>query len=144
MCLALYIASDEPLPTVARDEGRRAFHVGEAIHGPHNSVLRHVSKRLLYSAGSHGGCGCGFEFNPLWENDEGEIVATDSPEQTAARRDLADYLSAALQLQATVEVFGCCSGDEDFPPNSRRRSRPADFIHDRTLFRYGELVVVSE
>src|SRR5262249_19135495 len=143
MCVAVYIASDHPLPTVAWDEVRPAFHVAEAVFYPDNPVRRHVSKPCIYSAGSHGGCGCAFRFDGFY-NDEGEYVGDDSPDQEPSRRGLADFLSAALQHQAAVEVFVCCSGDESFPPRYHRRSRPADFLRDRTLFRFGELVVVSE
>jgi hypothetical protein len=143
MCVAVYVASDHPLPTVAWDEARPAFHVKEAVFYADNPVRRHVSKPFIYSAGSYGGCGCAFQFDGCY-NDEGEYVADDSPDQEASRRGLADFLSAALQHQAAVEVFVCCSGDESFPPEHRRRARPTDFIRDRTLFRFGELVVVSE
>jgi len=142
MCLAVYIASDHALPTVARDQDQPAFHVEEVVY-PYNPVLLHVTKPFVYSAGSCGGCGCAFQFDGFY-NDEGEYEARDLPEQVASRRGLTDFLSAALQHQAEVEVFTCCSGSESFPPKHRRRARPADFILDRTLFRFEELVVVSE
>lgn len=131
MCLSLYIASDHALPTIPWDEVQRTpFHVQEAVFFPRNPLVRHFSKPLIYQAGSYGGCGCGFE-DPA---ESGQ----------ASRRELADYLSAALEQQSSVEVFVCWSGSEHLPPTNRRRGRPADFTKFyRTLLRYGELVVVS-
>jgi hypothetical protein len=144
MCLAVYIASDHALPTVAYDPARPAFYVEDVTDCPvHNPLRAHFRQPFLYAAGPHSGCGCGFEFDGLC-NDDGAYEARDLPEQVASRRGLADFLSAALQHQAEVEVLTCCSGDESAPPKHRRRARPADFILDRTLFRFGELVVVSE
>ncbi|MFO0881084.1 MAG: hypothetical protein U0840_27490 [Gemmataceae bacterium] len=142
MCLSLYIASNQRLPEVSG--AGSLLNVSEAIYGPLNPVLQHVSKSLLYSVYPQGGCGCAFDFLPLWESEPGKLVSPDTPEITALRRALVDYLSAALRQQTTVEIYTCCSGDEDFPPTSRRTARPIDFIHDRTLFQYRELVVVSE
>ncbi len=146
MCLAVYIASDHALPITACDRAWPALRVDEAVRYPDNPVRRHVSKPFIYSAGPNdGGCGCAFLFGASSiENDEGESVEVESPDGVALRRGLANFLSAALQHQAEVEVFTCCSGDEPFPAKYRRRARPADFVSDRTLFRFGELVVVSE
>ena len=142
MCLAVYIASDHVLPTVPWNEAQPAFHVEEAEFYPHNPVLQHVTKPLVYSAGTYNGCGCAFRFDESY-NEEGESVPDDSPGQLESRRGLVDFLAAALQHQATVEVFTCCSGDESFPPKHRRQAKPMDFVLDRTLYRFGELVVVS-
>ena len=143
MCLAVYIASDHALPITGWDQTWPALRTC-----PNDDPVRqHVSKPFIYSAGPHdGGCGCAFLFGvSAIENDEGENVEVESPDGVALRRGLANFLSAALQYQAEVEVFTCCSGDEPFPPEHRRRARPTDFISDRTLYRpSGELVVVSE
>jgi hypothetical protein len=146
MCLAVYIASDHALPVMAGDQAWPTLHTQEAVFYPDNPVRRHVSKPFIYSAGPRvGGCGCVFLFDVSGAvNEEGEYVEVESPDGVALRRGLANFLSAALQTQAEVEVFTCCSGDEPFPPQYRRRARPTDFISDRTLFRFGELVVVSE
>jgi len=146
MCLAVYIASDHPLSLTASDQSWAALRAEEAVFYPDNPVRLHVSKPFIYSVGPRdGGCGCAFLFSvSSMENDEGEYDEVESREGAVVRRGLADFLSAALQHQAEVEVFTCCSGDESFPPKHSRRARPTDFISDRTLFRFGQLVVVSE
>src|SRR5215471_13339596 len=118
MCLAVYIASDHALPIMACDPAWPALRVEEAVFYPDNPVRQHVSKPFIYSAGPNdGGCGCAFLFGvSSIENDEGETVEVESPDGVALRRGLAIFLSAALQHQAEVEVFTCCSGDEPFPP----------------------------
>src|SRR5262249_3224173 len=67
-----------------------------------------------------------------------------TPEQQACWRALADYLSAALRYQPTVEVFTFCSGDEFAPPERQRAAAPADFLTDRTLFDLRQRIVVSD
>jgi hypothetical protein len=145
MCLAVYIASDRTPPIAALDQAWPALCVEDMQFFPDNPVRRHLSKPFIYSAGPRdGGCGCAFLFSVInFKNDEGEYVEVESPDRIALVRGLANFLSAALQHQAAVEVFTCCSGDESFPPE-HRRARPMDFIWDRTLFRFGELALVSE
>jgi len=146
MCVAIYIASDHPLPTVPWDDAQPAFHVQDATEGyfsPGNPLRAHFAQPYLYAAGSHDGCGCGFPFSDAY-NDEGELVEDDWPPGRESRRRLAEFLSAALRLQPAVEILVCCSGDERFPPRTRRRVRPIDFTRDRTIFDLGQLLVVSE
>jgi hypothetical protein len=143
MCLSVYIASECSLPLVAEGEAGAGFRIEPAVVYPDESFGRQFSKPFVYSASLHDGCGCGFQFDGFYD-DQGDYIADDRPDQVAARRALAALLSAALQCQATVEVLTCCSGDELYPPKHRRRARPEDFIRDRTLFRFGELVIVSD
>lgn len=130
MCLAFYIAADLPLPCVPWDDAAPpAFHLQEFDAAPGHPLRRHFSKRFLASAGASGGCGCGFE--------EGGTSGA------ASRRELSDYLTAAVARLGEVEVFVCGSGDESMPPKHRRDASPDDFItYYRALLRYGELTVV--
>jgi hypothetical protein len=148
MCLAVYVASDVPLPTIPWDEARPAFHVRDATDGyfcPGNPLRAHSKRPFFYAAGSHDGCGCGFRsYGTYWDDEAGEYAVETTPDQLASWQALADYLTDALRHQASVEVFTFCSGDESCPPKSLRRARPADFLTDRTLFDMWQAVEVSE
>src|SRR4051812_45959015 len=61
MCMVVYIASDYPLPTSSWDEARPRFHVTE-LSERDEPVRRQFSKPCAYYAGSHEGCGCGFQY----------------------------------------------------------------------------------
>jgi hypothetical protein len=143
MCVLVYIASDCALPTGDLTEAPWGFRVRDETYYL-DQIRQHVSKPFVYSAVSDGqcACACAFKFDDSY-NDDGEYVENDTPEQVASRRALADFLAVAVQHQAEVNVFVCWSGDESLPPRYHRRAQPTDFIQDRTLFRIGELVVVS-
>jgi hypothetical protein len=148
MCLSVYVASDGPLPTVPCDPDQPGIHVEDATEGyfyPDNPLRTHSGRRFFYSVCPQGSCGCGFRsYASDWDDEAGEYVEHPTPAQLAAWRALADYLTAALRHQASVEVFTFCSGDESCPPRCRREARPADFLTDRSLFDMWQVVFVSE
>jgi hypothetical protein len=148
MCLAIYVASEVPLPVIPWDEARPAFHVCDATDDyfhPTNPLRRHSDRPRFYALRSHDGCGCGFQWYGFeWDEAADAEVELTTPEQVACRRALADYLSAALRHQPAVEVFTFCSGDESCPPQIRRAARPADFATDSSLFDLWQVVVVSD
>jgi hypothetical protein len=140
MCLVVYVASDYPLPTQAWDEARPRFHV-TAVVEPGHPVRRQFTKPWVYYAGSHDGCGCGFQHRAD-DDDEGDPAETTAVRDS--RRRLAEFLSVALQHQPAVEVFACWDGDEGEPPWHRGRLRPSHLVRGRGFFRERELLVVSE
>jgi len=133
--MVVYVASDYDLPTSVWDQARPRFYVQE-VTDRNAPVRRHFSQPCVYYAGSHEGCGCGFQY--------GEYEDEDPSANQDSRRRLAEFLSLALQHQPAVEVFACWSGDEAAPAEHRGRVRPMDLIRDRTFFRERELLVVSE
>jgi hypothetical protein len=139
MCIMIYIASDQPLPTAAWDPSRRRFQLTELSEGD-EPVRRQFSKPCVYLARSHEGCGCGFQYGEYEEDDEDD---TDLTAKRVSRRQLADFLTAALQKQPEIELFACWDGDQAAPAEHRERLRPADLVRERTFFREKELLVVS-
>ena len=59
MCMVVYVASDYALPTSAWDQARPRYYV-EEVSDRDAPVRRHFSQPCVYYAGSHEGCGCGF------------------------------------------------------------------------------------
>jgi hypothetical protein len=139
MCMMVYVASDYPLPTSAWDPTRPHFHVTE-LSDRDEPVRRQFSKPCVYYAGSHEGCGCGFQYGEYEGEEEDAALAA----ARDSRRRLAEFLAAALQHQSEVELFACWDGDQATPAEHRGRVRPADLVRDRTFFREKELLVVSE
>jgi hypothetical protein len=131
MCMMVYVASDYPLPTSSWDEARPCFYV-EALSERDEPVRRQFTKPWVYYAGSHEGCGCGFQYGqyPGHEEDVAEVAAARD-----SRRRLAEYVAVALQHQPEVQLFACWDGDQAVEPEHRGRMRPSDLLRDRTFFR---------
>jgi hypothetical protein len=139
MCMMIYIASDHPLPLAAWDEARPGFHVAE-LRRRDEPVRRQFSMRCVYYVGSHEGCGCGFQYGQHegLEEDPGRLAAA-----REARRQLSEYLAAALRDRPEVRLFACWDGDQGSEPAHRVRMQPADLLGDRVHFREKELIVVT-
>lgn len=107
MCLAVYLASSQPLATSEWNEKAPAFYL-KAADG--DSVRGKFSLPHVYYAGSHEGCGCGFfkEWKPDEELSRGQ-------ENYIA---LARTLREALARGARMELFSCWEGDQDKKPES--------------------------
>ena len=102
MCLAVYIGSDLPINEIAWSMERPAFHLTKANDS--DPVRQRFAGKYVYYAGSHEGCGCGFEKNGA------------PPEELATRQAnydaLARALGIALQQGARPQVFTCWEGDQ--------------------------------
>jgi hypothetical protein len=140
MCMMVYVASNYPLPAAAWDEAHPAFHVAE-LSDRDEPVRRQFSKPCVYYAGSHEGCGCGFQYGQYegFEEDPAALAAAQD-----SRRRLAEFLALALEHQSEVELFACWDGDQAAEPEHRGRATPADLVRERAHFRERELLVMSE
>jgi hypothetical protein len=102
----LYIASDEPLPTIPWRDEEPAFNVCTLEEwGAGRAVLRHFHKLHMYYVGSYQGCGCGFQGN--FEPAVGQ------------RRELRDYLTRAIAQSGAIELYSCWAGEEGAEPEER-------------------------
>jgi hypothetical protein len=104
MCLSVHIASNLPLPVSTWNPDARGFYL-EAV--PEDAPVRvRFSLRNVYFAGSHLGCGCGFQ--KYEDNDE--------PEKTQANYTaLAGVIRGVLSQSSSVEIFTCWEGDDREP-----------------------------
>ena len=139
MCILVFIASDNDLPTLPWSQAQPRFHVTE-LSERDEPVRSKFSKPHVYYAGSHEGCGCGFQYGEY----EGYEEEADLPEKQTSRRRLAEYLAVALRHQPEVELFVCWDGDQATEPAHRSRIRPAELLQGRTYFQERELLVVAE
>ena len=137
MCMVIYIASEVPLRNWPFDVEKPGFHVTD-VPLQDESVKGHFSKPFVYYAGSHTGCGCGFQEGreyPQEESDREELVAAD-----ASRQGIEAFAREALELQRMVEIYACWSGDEAEAPATRRR---LDFPSFPDGFKEREFLVVG-
>ena len=118
MCLALYIASDHPLPVVQQREiPKDAIHSPTwpseaqrfytAILTPEEEVVRsHFSHTYVLYAGSYEGCSCGFNFGREYPEHE-----TDEDDLTAARESVAELVRYVRESKVQ-EIYSCWFDDE--------------------------------
>lgn len=135
MCLAVYLASEVPLPLVPWKDMAPAFHVSDRV--PDRSALtRHLTMPHLRSAGSYTGCGCEFLL-------DGVDPGTHAYDLTRGDyRQLARY----LQQYATgrvVPIYACWGGDEGAAPEHLRRVGVAEIEREGFTFAERELLLVE-
>jgi hypothetical protein len=138
MCMMVYIASDYPLPLLAWDKARPRFNV-EKLTERDEAVRRHFSKPYAYYVGAHEGCGCGFQCGLYPDADPARVA-----DANESRRRLSEYLSVALQHQASVELFACWDGDQGEASEHYGRIRPQDLPQGTTFFLERELLLVVD
>lgn len=138
MCLMIYLAADAPLRSVDWDESAPAFNTS-AVTPDEECVRRQFSKRYVVYAGSHEGCGCGFQLGEHPEHTEPAEAAL----RRASLQALAAYLRAELTRAGTIELFACWDGDQEAPPEHRRELSPLDLEAETFFFLQKELSTVS-
>src|SRR5690348_3704867 len=100
MCMAVYVASNSPLPLIQWDKDIPGFHAAELTTDENDEKVRtQFSKPYVYYVGAHTGCGCGFAYGQYPEyEDDGE-----ESRQSVIR--LAEYLTNALGENEDIELF---------------------------------------
>jgi hypothetical protein len=136
--MAVYIASDEPWPTVNWDDERPAFYVA-VIHDTDAAVRSQFSKPHVMYAGSHEGCGCGFQYGEYPEfRDADEAVL-----RRASLDQFADYLDEAVRCSGAIELYACWEGDQAAAVEHRRTMTPQSLRLEDFFFKQREFSIVS-
>jgi hypothetical protein len=105
MCLSVHIASNVPLPVGIWNPDARAFYL--EVVSEDAPVRERFSLPFVYVAGSHLGCGCGFQ---KYEND-------DERDKTQANYTaLAGVVRSVLSSSSSIEIFTCWEGDHAHEP----------------------------
>ena len=110
MCLAVYIASDKPLPLISWVEEKPSFYVEEAKND-NTGVKKQFKYQYIYYAGTHEGCGCGF----FKDGEVGEELAKVEENYT----NLSVFLKNAKESGAKLQIFSCWEGDQTAEPEFR-------------------------
>ena len=112
MCTLVYIAADGPLPTIPWDDTNPAFHVVELTSPEDRRVESQFRKSHIYYMGAHEKCGCGFQYGQ-------HPLADDDPDKMERKREtmirLAKYVSEAVTIYGSVQIFACWCGDQELP-----------------------------
>jgi hypothetical protein len=138
MCLVAYLASRSPLPLVPWQSDAPAFNVSELTEHE-TAVGRILPLPHLRQAGSHTGCGCGFN--------EGREHAELYGELSAER---AEALKSSAQLVRYVrehhveQIYSCWSGDESAPKESERHVTLETLASEDFYFRERELLTIGQ
>ena len=128
MCMVIYIASRSPLPLMDTP----AFNVTE-LTPSEEPVRRHFVQHHIRQAGSHTGCGCGFNEGREYSGYGDPAAAIQSSSQ------LAQYV-----VEHRVErIYSCWSGDEGKPQELERRVAPETLIGSDFYFREKEALVLT-
>lgn len=112
MCLAVYLASDSPLPLVEWNEEHPRFNV-VPITKNEIAVKKQFRHPNVVYAGSHQGCGCGF----FKDGETGEDLML----VQANYDSLVRYLSELITDGANIEIFSCWEGDQGSEPETKQR-----------------------
>ena len=138
MCMAVYIAADEPLAIVPWNEDHPAFYLA-SVDPSDSPVLVQFTKPHVAYAGSHEGCGCGFQY--------GEYPEFREPDEAVARRASLDQFAAYLAAETTrigpIELYACWEGDQAAPVEHRRALTPVDLRSEDFFFLQKEFSLVT-
>jgi hypothetical protein len=138
MCMAVYIAADQPLTLVIWDDAHAAFYLAD-VDQADLPVLSQFTKAHVAYAGSHEGCGCGSQY--------GEYPEFREPEEAVARRasldQFAAYLAGELTRVGPIELYACWDGDQTAAVEHRRALTPLDLQSEEVFFLQKELSLVA-
>jgi hypothetical protein len=139
MCMMVYLAADALLREVAWNEAAPAFNT-TALAPDELRVRRQFSKPYLIYAGSHNGCGCGFQLG------EYPPEHTEPDEMSNRRRSLHDfaaYLREEIARVGEVQLFACWDGDQESPPEHHRGLTPSALEASSFFFLEKELSTIA-
>ncbi len=131
--MMVYIAASQPLDLIPWNDAHPAFYISDLIEFD-SSVRDQFSAEHVYYAGSHEGCGCGFQYGeyPHFDDDE-------RPLKRASLDAFAAYLSRQLERVDAIELYACWDGDQAAAPEHRRALTPRALESEDFYFLQKEL-----
>ncbi|HEY1790900.1 MAG TPA: hypothetical protein VGJ73_22320 [Verrucomicrobiae bacterium] len=134
--MVAYIASKQPLPLIPWQEDAPGFNVKELAESEER-VRRHFALPHIRYAGSHTGCGCGFnEGREYPDYNDPAKARVDALKSSAL---LADY----IREHHVEQVYSCWSGDESAPKEFERHITPNELLAEDLFFRERELLIID-
>lgn len=128
MCMMVYIAATEPLERVAWNDAQPAFYVAE-LHESEASVRQQFDTPHVLYAGSHEGCGCGFQYGEFQQFEDEE-----RPLKRASLDAFAAYLTEQLTRVPSIQLYACWDGDQSAPHEHQRVLTPSSFRCEEFYF----------
>jgi hypothetical protein len=125
MCLAVYLATDEPVQQIKWNDKSPAFHVKQ--EGKWKAMHSRIKKKHLYYVGSNQGCGCGFLLDG---------IDKDSEEWKDIKKNyeaFGKYLTENVSNEA-AKIFVCWEGDQKKEPTQFRDVRVEEIQNGFIVF----------
>lgn len=110
MCLAVYIAHSQPLPSKPWDESNPSIFIKE-LNEQDRLIQDKFTLKHIYYLGSHEGCGCGFAYAERLAPEEDKLRRAQN------YRELAAYLTEH-KISGWLEFFACWEGEQEKGPAS--------------------------
>ncbi len=145
----IYLGSNKERPTSNWDEANPKFYVENSniqytVEEQKLTVIKEVkskfSKKNVYYAGSHEGCGCGFRREWFWMQDDKEEIKKTNENQ----KNLYDYISDCLKNENNIEIYACWAGSENEPAKSERKVSVQEMLNDKFFFKEDEFIIVEK
>ncbi len=133
MCMMIYIAADQPLELIKRDEANPDLQVTELIESD-EIIRKQFQLPYVYYVGAYEGCGCGFQAGEYPQDDDDE-----RPMKRASLDAFAIYLDKQLKNTKLIELFACWDGNQTVPPEHNRYLTPNMLLSDKFFFLEREL-----
>lgn len=102
-------------------------------------VKLNFSKRFIYYAGSHEGCGCGFRKEGFWYEDSEQLSKA-----AENQKRLFEYINECLVDEDSIEIFACWAGNENEPTQSKRKIAVHEIMQADFYFEEDEFIVVEK
>ena len=135
--MVAYISSRLPLPLIPLQQDTPAFNVTEFTE-QEQAVLRHLMLPYVRQAGSHTGCGCGFN-----EGREYPQAYDDPVAERADAVESSSRLAHYVREYQVEQIYSCWSSDESEPKEFERHIKPDDLMAPAFFFRQKELLVID-
>ena len=146
MCMMLYIAADKPLPLIPWDENSPLFNV-TALQEYSEAVRKQFSKPFIFYLGAHTGCSCGFSYGQYIKDDAVPEELRELEEKNSVQSLLA-YLTDAVKLTGSLELYSCWNGDEEGPADLRETiyfdELPQKIGGKSFCFQEGEFIEITQ
>jgi hypothetical protein len=149
MCMALYIASDKPLPVIKQQkypkdaissptwpQEAQRFYTAE-LRPERAAVRSHFRFPHVLYAGSYEGCGCGFNFAREYPDVE------DDPKHLVVARESVAELVRYVRESGVRQIYSCSFDDEAKPTAHERTLRPEVLAAQDFFFREQELLSID-
>jgi hypothetical protein len=141
MCLALYIATDKPLPSIPYDEKNPSLNTNH-LSQDELSLKKVFSKSFIMYVGSDEGCSCGFR-HALLQQDQWYDVVDDQEELSNHNHiELVSFIRSNAS-GGNLEILACWDGDHNEAILYRETIEAEDLLSDNFYFKERGLYTVN-
>jgi hypothetical protein len=141
MCLTLYIATKQAMPTIPYDEINRSFNT-EDIVDSEKSIKDLLTFPYVKLLGSDLGCGCGFRHAMYNDRHWLDVIDNEAPFDNSNHEKLVDFIASNNANEEFVELFALWAGDI-YPAEYRETIKLNDILDPHFHFKERVLYTVA-